>query len=62
MHLNPFSSNVPLLYQLKTSENLRYSDIFKRYRSGTLVENGLSMFREVVIFIIQHLKIKAEEY
>ena len=31
---NPFSTNVPLLYPLKT-ENLR------EYRSGTSVENGL---------------------
>ena len=38
---NPFSTNVPLLYPLKTSENRRFSDVFSRYRSGTLVENGL---------------------
>ena len=36
--INPFSTNVPLLYPLKTSENLRYR---KGYRSGTLVKNGL---------------------
>ena len=40
-HVNPFSTNVPLLYSLKTSENLRFSDVFRGYRSGTLVENGL---------------------
>ena len=39
--LNPFSTNVPLLYPLKTSENQRFSDVFRGYRSGTLVENGL---------------------
>ena len=39
--LNPFSANVPLLYPLETSENLRFSDVFREYRSGTLVENGL---------------------
>ena len=38
---NPFSTNVPLLYSLKTSENGRLSDVFRGYRSGTLVENGL---------------------
>ena len=38
---NPFSTNVPLLYPLKTSENLLFSGVFKGYRSGTLVENGL---------------------
>ena len=39
--LNLFSTNVPLLYPLKTSENRMFSDIFRGYRSGTLVENGL---------------------
>ena len=34
--------NVALLYPLKTSENPRFSDVFSGYRSGTLVENGLS--------------------
>ena len=38
---NPFSTNIPLLYPLKTSENLRFSDVFWRYRSGTWAENGL---------------------
>ena len=33
--------NVPLLYFLRTSENPRFSDIFKVYRSRTLVENRL---------------------
>ena len=36
---NPFSTNVPLLYPLKTSENLRFSDVFRGYRSATLVAN-----------------------
>ena len=38
--LNPFSINIPLLNSLKT-ENQRFSDDFKGYRSGTLVENGI---------------------
>ena len=38
---NPFSTNVPLLHPLKTSENPRFSDVFRGYRSGTLIENGL---------------------
>lgn len=29
---------------LKTSENLRFSDVFKAYRGGTLVKNGLNKF------------------
>ena len=32
-------TNAPLLYPLKT-ENLRFSDVFRVYRSGILVENG----------------------
>ena len=40
-HVNPFSSNVPLLYPQKTSENRRFSNVLRGYRSGTLVENGL---------------------
>ena len=42
--INPFSINVPFIYPLETSENLRYSDVFRTYRSGTLVENGLILF------------------
>ena len=37
---NPFSTNAPLLYPLKTSENRRFSDVFGGYRKETLVENG----------------------
>ena len=39
--LTHFQPIVPLLYPLKTSEKLGYSDVFWGYRSGTLVENGL---------------------
>ena len=34
--INPCSANVPFLYPLKTSENQRFSDVFKGYRKGTL--------------------------
>ena len=43
LKFNPFSTNVPPLYRLKTSKNLRFSDVFRGYRSGTLVENGLTV-------------------
>ena len=39
---NPFSTNIPLLYPLKTSETLRFSDVFMGYKNRTLVENGLN--------------------
>ena len=29
---------------LKTSESQRFSDVFRGYRSGTLVENGLNIY------------------
>ena len=38
---HPFSTNALLLYPLKTSENRGFSDVFRVYRSGTLVENEL---------------------
>ena len=38
--INSISTNVPLLYPLKTSENLRFSDVYGGYKSGTLVEMG----------------------
>ena len=46
---NPFSTNVLLLYPLKTPENLRFCDVFREYRSGTLVENGLNKKRFVFL-------------
>ena len=51
MLINPFSTNVPLLYPLQTSENRRSSDVFKGYSSGTLVENGLIYFTRLFKFI-----------
>ena len=39
--INPFPTNVPLVYPVKTSENLRFSDFFKGYTNETSVENGL---------------------
>ena len=56
--VNPFSTYVPLLYPLKTSENLSLSDVFRGYRSGILVENGsiglirLTQFQRSVEFYI----------
>ena len=38
---NPFSTNVPLLYPLKTSENLWFFRVFRGCRSGTLIGNRL---------------------
>ena len=29
LNINPFSTNVPLLYPLKTSENWRFPDVFR---------------------------------
>ena len=40
--INPFSTNVPLLYSLKTSESRKFSDVFREHRNETLVEHGLT--------------------
>ena len=47
---NPFSTNLPLLHPLKTSENRRFYYLFKGHNSGTLVENVLKcLFRCLVV-------------
>ena len=33
--------NVPILYPLKTPENLWFSGVFRWYKIGTLARNGL---------------------
>ena len=53
--LNPYSTNVPLPYSLKTWENLQFSDVFRGYRSGTLVQNGLIMdciIQVIILFML----------
>ena len=55
--INLFSTNVPLLYPLKTSENRRLSDVFKGYRSRTSVENGLNMIGLFAILTLNKLYI-----
>ena len=46
--INPFSTNFSLLFSLKTTEKRRFSDVFRGYGSGTLVEIGLiNVFVEV---------------
>ena len=37
--IKPFSTNVPLLHPLKTSEILRFSSVFRGYESEIFVEN-----------------------
>ena len=37
--INPLEANVPFLYPLKTSENQRFSDVFRGYRN--VAYNGL---------------------
>ena len=58
--INQFSTNAPLLYPpppKKISENRMFSDVFRGYRSGTWVENGLinfylfpQIFRKPMVF------------
>ena len=39
--VNPFTPNAPILYPLKTSETVRFSETFKVNRKGALETNGL---------------------
>ena len=48
--LNPFSTNVPLLYTLKISENRSFFYVFRGYRSGTMAENGLRFSKKFGVF------------
>ena len=47
---NPFQANVPILYPLKMPENHGFSGVFRGYKMGTLVWNGLTHFRPMFIF------------
>ena len=40
--VNPYSPNFTFLYPLKTSENRRFSDVFRGYSNVALGEYGLS--------------------
>ena len=62
---NLFSTNVSLLDSLETSENLRFSDVLRGYRSGTLVENELInwlhvVYRKVALFSEREKSWKAD--
>ena len=41
--INSFHANPLFLYPLKTSENLRFSDIYWGYKNRTLALNGLTV-------------------
>ena len=41
--LNLFHANNPFLHAAKTSENYRFSGVFRGYINGTLAWNGLTM-------------------
>ena len=47
--ITPFLTNVLILYPLKTSEKLRFSDVFRGYKMGTLATNGLNQVEEKLI-------------
>ena len=47
--VNPFLANVPILYPRKTPENLWFSGVFRRYKMGKFVRNGLIKQRSWVV-------------
>ena len=60
-NINPFSTNASLLYPLKTSENLHFADVFRGYRIGTLVENGLKTVSEIE-FVLMRLNMSTNQF
>ena len=53
--LNPFLANVPVLYPLKTLENLWFFGVFRGYKMGTLARNGLSFTKLLTLFLSKRL-------
>ena len=49
LKINHFQANDPFLYHLKTSENQRFSHVFRGHKNETLARNGF----EVSILIFQ---------
>ena len=43
-------SGIPFLYLLKTSENLRFCDVFRGYKRGTPGSSGLTHFSPLLTF------------
>ena len=41
LSFNPFLINVPILHPLKTTENFRFSSVFRGYKIGTLASSLL---------------------
>ena len=44
VYIDPFLTNEPILFPLKTPENQKSSNVFRRYKMGTMVRDGLIKF------------------
>ena len=44
--INPFQATLLFLYSLKTSQNLRFSAVFRGYKKGAVAWNGLNGMHE----------------
>ena len=55
--LSSFLANVPILYPLKTPENLWFFGVFRRYKMGTLAKNGLCSFYKQELFLTYKVSI-----
>ena len=42
--INPLLAKVPILWPLKTPENIWIFGVFRGYKTGTLTRNGLKLF------------------
>ena len=51
-YLNPFLANVPILYPLKTPENLWFSGVFRGYKMGAFARNWFNVsFLSSLVFL-----------
>ena len=51
--LTPLPANVPILYPLKTSENQRFSGVFRGHKMETLTGNGFKKCLLLDFLIVQ---------
>ena len=70
---NPFLIHLPILYLLKTAENLWFSAVFRGYKMGTFARNGLCSdlfhavlhtrkFRKYIFALLHYIREKPSKY
>ena len=49
--MNPYLTNVPILYPLKKPENQSFSGVFRGYKIETLIRHGLSFLLDSIVLV-----------